>query len=175
MFDRLRYPDSRVVMTGHDRIGVDGAAPRAEVRATNVGLPTKRSAPRRPVASLPPTRGVHVGVGGAAAPGGLLVWQGGGVGKTMLAQNLAHRHPGRAHARFVSAATMLADLAAQDVPASLRRGLRMARRWPRTGSTRGKERQPGVADFPSYPPPGWRSAAFRGLRGCGGKTGWTSA
>jgi len=49
----------------------------------------------------------------------------GGVGKTMLAQNLAHRAILAGHtARFVSAAAMLADLAAQDGPASLRRRLR---------------------------------------------------
>jgi hypothetical protein len=43
----------------------------------------------------------------------------------MLAQNLAHRAILAGHtARFVSAAAMLADLAAQDGPASLRRRLR---------------------------------------------------
>lgn len=49
----------------------------------------------------------------------------GGVGKTMLAQNLAHRAILAGHtARFVSAAAMLGDLAAQDGPASLRRRLK---------------------------------------------------
>lgn len=49
----------------------------------------------------------------------------GGVGKTMLAQNLAHRAILAGHtARFVSAADMLGDLAAQDGSANLRRRLR---------------------------------------------------
>ncbi len=45
----------------------------------------------------------------------------GGVGKTMLAQNLAHRAILAGHtARFVSAADMLGDCAAQDGSANLR-------------------------------------------------------
>jgi DNA replication protein DnaC len=48
-----------------------------------------------------------------------------GVGKTTIAQNLAHQALLRGHtARFVSASTMLGDLAAQDGPSALGRRLR---------------------------------------------------
>lgn len=48
-----------------------------------------------------------------------------GVGKTTIAQNLAHQALLRGHtARFVSASTMLADLTAQDGPSALARRLR---------------------------------------------------
>jgi DNA replication protein DnaC len=47
-----------------------------------------------------------------------------GVGKTMLAQNLAHQAVMRGHkVRFTEASTMLGDLAAQDGPIALRRRL----------------------------------------------------
>jgi len=47
-----------------------------------------------------------------------------GVGKTMLAQNLAHQAVLRGHkVRFTEASTMLGDLAAQDGPIALRRRL----------------------------------------------------